>query len=124
MTFLRFFLLLLPVLAAGCKEEDLDPAAVARGQELAETCTACHQVDGTGNMVGPGLKGVIGRTAGTRAGYEYSAGLKASGIVWTAEKLAQFLQDPFAMVPDTKMALGEMSAAEAADVVTYLRSLD
>lgn len=117
--------LLLSFALAACKEEEaLDPAAVARGQELAVACAACHQLNGPANGVGPSLQGVVGRKAGSVAGYAYSAGMQNSGIVWTAEKLEQFLQDPFAMVPDTRMALGEMSAEEARDVVTYLRSLD
>lgn len=109
---------------AACQDEPLDAAAVARGRVLSETCSACHQLDGPAHMVGPGLKGIIGRTAGTVGGYDYSEGMRNSGIVWTTDTLIAFLQDPFAMVPDTKMAVGELTAQEAADLVVYLRSLD
>ena len=120
-----FGLLLVALVAlAGCREEDLDPAAVARGKELSQTCTACHQLASSAHQVGPSLEGIIGQTAGTQDGFDYSAGMKASGIVWTPESLVAFLQDPFAMVTDTKMAVGELSKDEATDVVTYLRSLD
>lgn len=109
---------------SACREDPLDAEAVARGLALSKTCSACHQLDGSASMVGPGLKGIIGRTAGTSKGYEYSEGMRASGIVWTPEVLGRFLQDPLAMVPDTKMAVGELTAEEASDLVVYLQSID
>ena len=109
---------------AACQEEHLDSAAVDRGKTLSTSCTACHQLTTSVHQIGPGLKDIIGSTAGMQAGFDYSPGLKASGIVWTPETLIAFLQDPLAMVPDTKMAIGELNPAEATDLVTYLRSLD
>lgn len=109
---------------AACQGEDLDANAVARGKDLSTTCTACHQLTTSVHQIGPGLKNIIGSTAGTQAGFDYSAGMKASDIVWTPETLIAFLQDPFAMFPNTKMAVGEFSAEEATDLVTYLRSLN
>lgn len=109
---------------AACKDEPLDAASVARGKTLSQTCTACHQLTSSAHQVGPGLKGIIGKTAGTQSGFDYSDSMKASTLVWTPENLAAFLQDPFGMFPDTKMAISELSAEEASDTVTYLRSLN
>lgn len=111
---------------AGClgEEEDLDPASVARGEELAGTCTACHALGRDENRVGPTLLGVIGREAGTVEGYAYSDALVSSGIVWTPDQVVAYVLDPSGLVPGTKMAVGEISEAEAVDIVTYLRSLD
>ena len=122
---LRFYLASLALIGlTACQEEDLDSGAVARGKTLSTSCTACHQLTTSVHQIGPSLKDIIGSTAGMQAGYNYSPGMKASGIVWTPEILTAFLQDPLAMVPDTKMAIGELSMAEASDLVTYLRSLD
>lgn len=110
---------------AGCGEEapPLDKNAVARGDRVAVNCTPCHSLKSRALNVGPPLNDVIGRKAGTFPGYEYSPEMKASGITWTPEEIARFVQNPIEVVPGTKMALGPLTPEEASDVVTYLRSL-
>lgn len=115
-----------PAVLAGClnEKDDLDPAAVARGKDLAETCTACHALQSDENRVGPTLAGVIGRTAGAVDGYAYSDDLASSGLVWSPEQIVAYLVDPYGLVPGTKMAAGEIPQSEAEDIVVYLQSLD
>lgn len=73
--------------------------------------------------MGPSLENIIGRKAGTVAGYVYSPAMKAAKLSWTAENLDKFLATPRAIVPGTKMVFPGMSAAaERANIVAYLAS--
>ena len=51
-----------------------------RGEQVYVRCQACHAL--TFDRVGPRHCGLIGRTAGSVAGFEYSAAMKKSHIVW------------------------------------------
>lgn len=85
-------------------------------------CAECHSVAKTlKNKKGPSLYGVWGRTAGAVAGYEYSPALKASGIVWTADKLDAYVTAPKKLVPEGKMKFdGLADARERADLLAFL----
>ena len=86
-------------------------------------CADCHST-GDNNGVGPGLKGVAGRRAGTQAGFAYSAAMAKSAITWDAAALDKFLADPKAAVPGTTMAYpGDEDAKERANLIAYLQSL-
>ncbi len=74
-------------------------------------------------MVGPSLAGIVGRAAGSVAGYSYSNANKNSGITWTPEKMFQYLEKPARVVPGTKMAFAGLSKAQdRADVIAYLKA--
>jgi cytochrome c len=92
---------------------------VARGQTLYKGCADCHSINE--NAVGPMHKGVVGRKAGSVPGYDYSAELKNSGIVWTEENLDKWLAGPQAMVPETKMFFDVPDAQDRADIIAYLK---
>ncbi|MDQ0395123.1 c-type cytochrome [Labrys monachus] len=69
-----------------------------------EPCAHCHQIGpGARSMTGPSLQGVIGRKAGTLAGYPFSAAMRASGATWDAATLDRFIAAPQALVPGTRM---------------------
>lgn len=90
-----------------------------RGQTLYKGCADCHSINENG--VGPMHKGVVGRKAGSVAGYDYSPDLKNSGIVWTEENLDKWLTGPQAMVPETKMFFDVPDAQDRADIIAYLK---
>lgn len=98
-----------------------------RGARVFQRCYSCHSVDPTErNLQGPNLHGVVGRRAGSLAGFEYSPAMIAAGrdqgLVWTEQTLDSFLADPEGVVPETLMPpLGLSSAADRADVIAYLR---
>lgn len=114
------------LLVAGCRDEaaDLDPAAVARGEEVFTTCAGCHGLQEGRNMIGPSLAGIVGERAGEVANYDYTEALAAADLTWTPETLTRFLLDPEALVPGTAMASLGLTEQEAADVVTFLQSED
>jgi len=92
------------------------------GKELfARRCSGCHAADS--NQEGPRLRGVVGRKAGTVAGYPYSEALRNSGITWTAELLNKWLENPDALVRDNDMEFRVSNADERGALVVYLRSL-
>jgi cytochrome c2 len=64
------------------------------GQKVFRKCGACHSLEPGRNMIGPSLGGIIGRKAGTEAGFTYSSAMKQANITWTPETLAPYLADP------------------------------
>jgi cytochrome c len=96
------------------------------GAEVFKKCRACHDVGPNAkNKLGPLLNGVVGRHAGTIEGFKYSpANLEAGtkGLVWTEEKLFEYLQDPKAFMPGTIMAFAGLSdAQDRKDLIAYLK---
>ncbi len=88
------------------------------GEHLYAACMGCHSLDD--NDVGPKHRGVVGRAAGTVAGYNYSSALKGSGIVWTSATLDLWLTSPQKLVPGTKMYFSVAKARDRADIIAYL----
>ena len=95
----------------------------AAGEKVFAKCKICHQIgEGAKNMVGPVLNGVVGRKAGSYEGYHYSDANKNSGITWDEATLKEYLKDPKAKVPGTKMVFpGLQSDADIANVIAYLK---
>ncbi len=95
------------------------------GEQVFGKCKACHVVDTDKNKIGPSLMGVIGRTAGTHAGFKYSNAMVeagTSGIVWDEAALTSYLQNPKAFIKGTKMAFAGLKAEEdVANVIAYLK---
>ena len=116
----RLVLLAASVLVAGGGPALADGDA-AKGAKVFVKCKACHEAAEPKNKVGPTLKGLFGRTAGSLDGYAYSATMKSSGIVWNAETLKPYLADPKAVVPGGKMAFaGLKKKDDIENVIAYL----
>ena len=96
----------------------------ASGAKLFAQCRVCHSVEPGKNGLGPSMHGVVGRKAGTLAGFNYSPAMKASGFVWSDAKLNDYLRAPMKSVPGTKMAFaGIADDKRRADVIAYLDTL-
>ena len=95
----------------------------AAGEKVFVKCKVCHQIgEGAKNFVGPVLNGVVGRPAGTYPDYHYSDANKNSGITWDEATLKEYLKDPKAKVPGTKMVFpGLPSDEDIANVISYLK---
>ncbi len=95
---------------------------VARGTSLFKRCSACHTATDQ-NRVGPGLLGVVGRKAGTEAGYKYSGGMAKSDVVWDDATLDAFLAAPRKVVQGTSMSVSIANATDRQDIIAYLHTL-
>jgi cytochrome c len=98
------------------------PAVGEDGAALfVKNCQTCHVIAKDGGVrTGPPLWGVMGRKAGSIEGFNYSAGLKASGIVWTAETLDQWLTFPKKLVPDTMMMYRQTKPEVRKAIIDYI----
>ena len=99
---------------------------VAAGEKVFAQCRACHQVGPTAkNAVGPVLNGLFGRKAGTVEGYNYSPANKNSGITWDEATFSEYIKDPKAKVPGTKMVYaGLKDEQRIKDLIAYLKQFD
>ncbi len=96
---------------------------VAAGEKSFNKCRACHQVGETAkNVVGPLLNGLFGRKSGTVEGYNYSEANKNSGITWDEAVFAEYIRDPKAKIPGTKMVFaGIKNEQEVKDLTAFLK---
>jgi cytochrome c len=98
----------------------------AAGEKTFAQCRACHQVGPTAkNAVGPVLNGLFGRKSGTVEGYNYTAANKDSGIVWDEATFTDYIKDPKAKIPGTKMVYaGLKDEQRIKDLIAYLKQFD
>jgi cytochrome c len=98
----------------------------AAGKTSFNKCLPCHSIgEGAKNKVGPQLNGIDGRHSGTAPDYNYSDANKNSGITWSKEQFLEYIKDPKAKIPGTKMTFaGIKNEKEANDLWAYLSSFD
>ena len=99
-----------------------------RGKKLFNKCKACHALKAGKHKIGPSLYQVIGRKAGTAAGFKRYRGLKGADWTWTEETLDLFLTNPKKFVKKkadkrSSMVLRLKQRKDRDDVVSYLKSL-
>jgi cytochrome c len=95
----------------------------AAGEAVFRQCRACHTIGpGARNLVGPLLNGLDGRKTGTIEGYSYSDANKNSGIVWSEATFKEYIANPLAKIPNTKMQfIGIKNEKDAANLWAYLK---
>jgi len=99
---------------------------VAAGETSFRKCAPCHSIGpDAANKVGPELNGLNGRKAGIIDGFNYSDANKASGITWDEATFKEYIKDPRAKVPGTKMVFaGIKSEKEVGDLWSYVSQFD
>jgi len=98
----------------------------AAGEKVFAQCRACHQVGPTArNLVGPKLNGLFGRKSGTVEGYNYSDPNKNSGLTWDEAVFSEYIKNPRAKIPGTKMIYaGLKDEQRIKDLTAYLKQFD
>lgn len=99
---------------------------VEAGKAAFNKCMACHAIgEGAKNKVGPELNGLDGRHSGTVEGYAYSDANKKSGITWNEAEFKEYIKDPKAKVPGTKMVFaGIKKQSELDNLWAYVSQFD
>jgi cytochrome c len=97
-----------------------------KGAAAFNICLACHAIGaGAQNKVGPELNGLDGRKAGSVPNFEYSDANKNSGIVWNEGTFQDYIKNPAAKVPGTKMIFpGIKNEQQAKDLWAYVSQFD
>jgi cytochrome c len=96
---------------------------IAAGEQSFKKCLPCHSVgEGAKNKIGPELNGLDGRKAGTAEGFNYTEANKNSGITWNESVFKEYIKDPRAKIPGTKMVFAGIKPEQEADNLwTYLK---
>ena len=102
------------------------PAAAqdaAAGEQVFKQCLVCHSIGPDAkNKVGPVLNGLFGRKSGSVEGFSYSEANKNSGITWNETVFREYIKDPKAKIPGTKMIFaGVKDEQKISDLIAYLK---
>ena len=97
-----------------------------KGKTVFNVCLVCHAIGpGAQNKIGPELNGLDGRNAGTVPNFDYSDANKNSGIVWNEETFEDYIRNPAAKIPDTKMTFaGVKNEQQVKDLWAYINQFD
>jgi cytochrome c len=101
-------------------------AGCRKGANSFKKCLPCHSIGPRGqNKIGPELNGLDGRKAGTVPNFTYSDANKNSDLTWSEATFKQYIKDPKATVPGTKMVfVGINSEQEINDLWAYISQFD
>jgi cytochrome c len=96
------------------------------GENSFKKCLPCHRVgEGAKNLVGPELNGIEGRKSGSADGYSYTDANKNSGITWDEAVFKEYITNPRAKIPGTKMVFAGISSEnERNNLWAYLKQFD
>ena len=96
---------------------------LAAGEQSFRKCLPCHSVGPDAkHKIGPVMNGLDGRKSGTIEGYNYSEANKKAEIVWSEATFKDYIVNPMAKMPGTKMAFaGIKNETEIANLWAYLK---
>ena len=102
----------------------LASADAAKGEQVFKKCAACHNADqGGANALGPNLWAIMGAPHGAKPGFAYSDALKSKPGTWTWDAMSDWLKNPKAYAPGTKMTFAGLSKPEdRANLLVWLNS--
>jgi cytochrome c len=122
----KMILTLLVAVASTAAAQGARAQDAAAGENSFKKCLPCHSIgEGARNKVGPELNGIDGRKSGKAEGFSYSDSNKNSGITWNKDQFLQYIKDPKAKIPGTKMVFaGIKNEKEANDLWAYISQFD
>lgn len=99
---------------------------VDAGEKSFRKCAPCHNIGPDAkNKLGPELNGLDGRHSGSVADYSYTDANKNSGITWNEAEFKEYITDPKAKIPKTKMLFaGIKNERERDNLWAYLKQFD
>ena len=103
-----------------------EDADLTSGQLLFNNaCRTCHSTREGDNRLGPHLRGIIGRKAGSLPNYSYSSAMKGANFVWDEKNLERFIANPDETVPGNNMKpYGGLASAESrVELIAFLKTL-
>src|ERR1700694_284372 len=106
-----------------CGQADAAGDAAAGKTVFANQCSSCHTTEVGKNGFGPSLAGVLGRKAGSLAGFNFSPAMAQAGLTWDEKTLDLFLTSSTKEVPGTSMSVALPNAMDRANVIAYLETL-
>jgi len=90
------------------------------GEAVFSGCLTCHEaVDGQAAL-GPDLRSLYGRAAGTLPAFQYSEALSNQDFRWSPETLDLFLANPAGYIPGTRMDVPGLPEEDRLAVTDYL----
>ena len=109
------------IFAAGVSAAAAQDAAA--GEKQFAKCRPYHMIgEGAKNLVGPVQNGLDGRKSGSIEGFNYSDANKNSGITWNEATFVEYIKDPKAKMPGTKMVFaGIKDEKDAKDLWAFLK---
>jgi len=98
------------------------PPDVERGERVFQGhCSGCHSIDRAITVIGPTLKGVVGRRVGSAA-FAYTRALAGRNEVWTSQRIVDFVTKPTEMYAGCAMAPVRLAQADLRDLARYLEA--
>ena len=103
-----------------------EDAEVTSGQLVFNNvCRTCHSIREGDNRLGPHMRGIVGRKAGSLLNYSYSSAMRGANFVWDEGTLERFIANPDEIVPGNMMKpYGGLASAESrVTLVAFLKTL-
>jgi cytochrome c len=99
---------------------------VVVGDRVFQQCRACHQVGVDAKIgVGPILNGLFCCKSSMIAGYNYSDANKTSGIAWDESVFSEYIKEPRAKMPGTKMSYAGLKDERRINgLIAFLKQYD
>ena len=96
------------------------------GEKVFGVCKTCHQIGETAkNALDRSSTASSAARRAALPGYSYSAANKDSGITWDEATFREYIKDPKAKVPGTKMIYaGLKDEQKTNDLVAFLKQFD